>query len=120
MNKEKFTEKAKIKEEFHYLFKLGQRADTHNFKLGITGRFCERILREDKLWAFIEDSILDLTNNLSERKLRPAGLWRKISFGNKSARGEQFVEKILSVVKTIKIQGRNILNYLVVCFSARS
>jgi transposase len=122
MSEEDFIEKAKeIKDEFHYLFKLGLRADTHNFKLGITGRFCERILSdEDKLWAFIEDSSLDLTNNLSERNLRPAVLWRKISFGNKSARGEQFVERILSVVETVKIQGRNILDYLVACFSARS
>ena len=122
ISKEEFIEKAKeIKDEFHYLFKLGLRADTHDFKLGKTGRFCERILRdEDKLWAFIKDQDLDLTNNLSERNLRPAVIWRKISFGNKSARGEQFVERILSVVETIKIQGRNILDYLVACFSARS
>lgn len=122
ISEDQFIEKAKeIKDEFHYLFKLGLRADTHDFKLGITGRFCERILRdEDKLWAFIEDPSLDLTNNLSERNLRPAVLWRKISFGNKSARGEQFVERILSVVETIKIQGRNILDYLIDCFQARS
>lgn len=33
-------------------------------------------------------------------------------------RGEQFVERILSVVETIQIQGRNILDYLVACFTA--
>lgn len=122
ISEDQFIEKAKeIKDEFHYLFKLGLRADTHDFKLGITGRFCERILRdEDKLWAFIENPNLDLTNNLSERNLRQAVLWRKISFGNKSARGEQFVERILSVVETLKIQGQNIFDYLVACFSARS
>lgn len=117
-----FIQKAKkLKDEFHYLFKLGLRADTHDLKLGVTGRFCERILNdEEKLWAFIENPSLDLTNNLSERNLRQAVLWRKVSFGNKSTRGEQFVERILSVVETIKIQGRNILDYLVACFSARS
>lgn len=122
MSEQQFIAKAKeIKDEFHYLFKLGLRADTHDFKLGITGRFCERVLNdEDKLWAFTEDPNLDLTNNLSERNLRPAVIWRKISFGNKSARGEQFVERILSVVETIKIQGRNVLDYLVACFGARS
>jgi len=121
MKEVQFTEKAKkIKDAFRDLFKLGLRADTHHFKLGITGRFCELMLREeDKLWAFIEDPTLDLTNNLSERNLRPAVLWRKISFGNKSARGEQFVERILSVIETIKIQGRNILDYLLDCFQAR-
>ncbi len=122
MSEEQFIEKAKeIKDAFHYLFKLALRADTHDFKLGITGRFCERMLSdEEKLWAFIEDQNLDLTNNLSERNLRPAVLWRKVSFGNKSARGEQFVERILSVIETIKIQSRNILDYLIACFSARS
>lgn len=122
MSEEEFIKKAKeIKDEFHYLFKLGLRADTHDSKFGVTGRFCERILSdEDKLWAFIEDPNLDLTNNLSERNLRPAVLWRKVSFGNKSARGEQFVERILSVIETIKIQGRNILDYLIACFQARS
>lgn len=122
ISEEEFIQKArKLKDEFHYLFKLGLRADTHDLKLGTTGRFCERILsNEEKLWAFIEDLSLDLTNNLSERNLRPAVLWRKVSFGNKSARGEQFVERILSVVETLKVQGRNILDYLVTCFSARS
>lgn len=122
ISEDEFIQKAKkLKDEFHYLFKLGLRADTHDLKLGKTGRFCERLLNEEeKLWAFIEDQNLDLTNNLSERNLRQAVLWRKVSFGNKSARGEQFVERILSVVETIKVQGRNILNYLITCFNARS
>ena len=122
MSEEEFIQKAKkLKSEFHYLFKLGLRADTHDLKLGTTGRFCERLLNEeDKLWAFIEDRNLDLTNNLSERNLRKAVLWRKVSFGNKSIKGEQFVERILSVIETIKIQSRNVIDYLVACFSARS
>lgn len=122
IGQEEFIQKVEeLKDGFHYLFKLGLKADTHDFKLGTTGRFCERILNdEEKLWAFIENPSLDLTNNLSERNLRQAVLWRKVSFGNKSARGEQFVERILSVVETIKIQGRNIFDYLVDCFSARS
>ncbi len=121
LSDEEFKEKIKgLKEDFHYLFKLGLRADTHDLKLGKTGRFCERLLsEEEKLWAFIEDSTLDLTNNLSERNLRPAVLWRKVSFGNQSAKGEQFVERILSVVETLKIQKRNILGYLTHCFKAR-
>jgi transposase len=55
ISEEEFIQKAKeLKGEFHYLFKLGLRADTHDHKLGKTGRFCERILSdEEKLWAFI-------------------------------------------------------------------
>jgi transposase len=63
---------------------------------------------------------IGITNNLSERNLRPAVLWRKGSFGSKSTRGKQFVERILSTVEKIKIQGKNILDYLITCFGARS
>jgi transposase len=40
------------------------------------------------------------TNNASERALRPAVIWRKLSFGTKSAAGSRFVETILTVVET--------------------
>lgn len=122
LNEEEFIQNSKsLKEEFHYLFKLGLRADTQDQKLGRTGRFCERILEdEEKLWAFTEERSLDLTNNLSERNLRPAVIWRKISFGNKSGKGERFVERIMSVVETLKLQKRNIFHYLVSCFQAKN
>jgi transposase len=122
LREQEFKERCKsLKEDFHYLFKLGLRIDTQDSKLGKTGRFCERLLfEENKLWAFIEEPILDLTNNLSERNLRPAVLWRKSSFGNQSSKGEQFVERILSAIETLKIQKRNILGYLTHCFKANS
>ena len=122
LSDEEFKEQVrKLKEEFHYLFKLGIRADTLDLKLGKTGSFCKRLLLdEEKLWAFVEEPDLDLTNNLSERNLRPAVLWRKVSFGNQSSKGEQFVERILSAVETLKIQKRNILDYLTHCFKARN
>ncbi len=122
LNEPEFKKKILgAKEDLHFLLKLGLRVDTHDAKLGRTGRFCERLLYdENKLWAFIEEPTLSLTNNLSERNLRPAVLWRKIAFGNQSFKGEQFVERILSVIETLKIQKRNILGYLTHCFKARS
>lgn len=115
---EQFKERAKkLKEECRYLLSLGIRIDSNREKLGKTGRFCERLLsQEDHLWCFIEEPSIDLTNNLSERNLRPAVIWRKISFGTQSERGNRFVERILSVVETLKIQKQNVFEFLANCF----
>ena len=55
---------------------------------------------------------VDPTNNVSERMLRPAVIWRKVSFGTRSERGNRFVERILTVLGTCRLQGRNALSYL--------
>jgi transposase len=53
------------------------------------------------------------TNNVAERALRPAVLWRKGSFGSDSAVGSQFAERLLTVVATCSQQGRPLLAFLV-------
>ena len=117
---EQFREKASVlREEFHYFLSLGIRIDSAFGKLGRTGRFCERLVaEEDHLWYFINEPSIDLTNNLSERNLRPAVIWRKVSFGTQSERGNRFVERILSLVETLKIQKRNAFEFLANCFQA--
>lgn len=40
------------------------------------------------------------TNNASERALRPAVIWLKLSFGTRIASGGRFVETLPSVVGT--------------------
>jgi hypothetical protein len=50
---------------------------------------------------------------LPDRALRPAVLWRKSSFGHQSDTGELFVERMLTTVTTLRLQGRNIWRYLV-------
>jgi len=54
------------------------------------------------------------TNNRAERTLRPAVLWRKISFsfGNHSEAGCRFAEPILTTVQTLRLQKRDVLAYL--------
>jgi transposase len=118
LTQKQFSEKAKeLRKELHYFLSLGIRADFSQGKLGRTGRFCERLLaQEDHLWYFIEEPSIDLTNNLSERNLRPAVIWRKVSFGTQSERGNRFVERILSAVETLKIQKRNVFEFLANCF----
>jgi transposase len=42
-----------------------------------------------------------------------SGAWnRKISFGTRSAQGSRFIERILTVVTTLKQQKRNTLEFL--------
>jgi transposase len=66
----------------------------------------------DWLWTFLEVEGVEPTNNVSERALRPAVIWRKLSFGTKSAKGSRFVETILTVVETCHKQSRNAFDYL--------
>jgi transposase len=46
------------------------------------------------------------------RALRPVVLWRKSSFGTQSRAGSDFVERLLTVVATLRQQQRNVLDYM--------
>jgi transposase len=78
-----------------------------------TARFCKRILKRDAaLWTFVDRDGVEPTNNHAKRQLRPAVLWRKRSFGNHSADGCCFAERILTATQTLRLQGRPVLPYL--------
>ena len=70
------------------------------------------------LWTFLDVAGVEPTNNVSERALRPAVIWRKLSFGTQSARGSRFVETILTVVETCHRQARNSFEYLTAALQA--
>jgi transposase len=65
------------------------------------------------LWTFARVEGVEPTNNVSERALRPAVLWRKGSFGSDSEAGSRFAERLLTVVATCRQQGRQLLDFLV-------
>src|SRR5205823_13657169 len=76
-------------------------------------RFCENVLAlEPALWTFARADGVAPTNNHAERLLRRAVLWRKRSFGSHSEEGCRFVERVLTVVQTLRLQGRPVLAYL--------
>lgn len=76
-------------------------------------KFCENILMlEPALWTFVTKEGVEPTNNHMERLLRRAVLWRRRSFGCNSASGCRFVERILTVVQTCRLHGKNVLEYL--------
>ncbi len=75
--------------------------------------FCENVLAlEAALWTFVRVEGVEPTNNFMERLLRLAVLWRRRCFGCASEAGCRFVERILTVVQTRKLQGKNVLDYL--------
>jgi transposase len=74
---------------------------------------CRELLAwEESLWTFAFVQGVEPTNNHAERLLRGAVLWRKGSFGSSSASGCRFVERMLTVVQTLRLQGRPVLTYL--------
>ena len=64
------------------------------------------------IWTFTRHEGTPVTNNLAERRLRPAVLWRKGSFGTQSDRGSRFLERILTVVQTLRIQRRSLIEFI--------
>jgi len=81
-------------------------------KCALSGK-CRRIIKNrEHLWTFVHDQSVDPTNNIAERILRQGVLWRKSSFGTQSERGAHYVERILTVCATCRLQGRSIIEYL--------
>lgn len=64
------------------------------------------------LWTFAFVAGVEPTNNAAERALRPAVLWRKRSFGHEGESGQAFVERMLTVVGSLRMQGREALGFL--------
>jgi len=64
------------------------------------------------LWTFLDHEGVETTNNGSERALRHAVIWRKLSFGTQSASGSHFVETMLTVIETCRQQGRNTFTFV--------
>jgi transposase len=75
--------------------------------------FCRRVRKlGPALWTFARVAGVEPTNNHAERVLRPAVLWRKNSFGCHGEDGCRFAERMLTVVQTLRLQGRNVLAFL--------
>lgn len=86
-----------------------------------TARTCRELLKvEEALWLFVRVAGIEPTNNAAERALRPAVIWRRTSLGTQSARGSQFVARMLTVTLTLRAQQRPVLEYLTAaCAAAR-
>lgn len=65
-----------------------------------------------RLWTFVDVEGVEPTNNASERALRHAVIWRKLSFGTQSAHGSRFVETLLTIVETCRQQSHSVFAFI--------
>ena len=79
---------------------------------GVAGSCRELWDHRVRLWRFVDQDGVDPTNNASERALRPAVIWRKLSFGTQSPAGSRFVETLLSVIETCRQQKRSAIGFV--------
>lgn len=80
---------------------------------GKTATFCENVLLLwPAVWRFVWSEGVEPTNNHAERVLRRGVLWRKNAFGCQSEQGCRFVERMLTVVQTRRLQGKSVFAYL--------
>jgi transposase len=89
-----------------------QRAVAANI-VRLSGSCADILAHRDALWTFVTHDGVTPTNNDAERALRPFVLWRKRSFGCQSDRGERFAERVMTVVQSLRKQGRDVLDFLV-------
>ena len=81
---------------------------------------CRAILKaQHSLFTFITHEGVEPTNNHAEQTIRHAVIWRKLCFGTDSEGGSRFVERVLTVVQTLRLQKRNVLDYLTSACEAR-
>ncbi len=108
-NREQLKQRTKlIRLKIEHYLRRGMLSKNHK-----TAGTCRHILsRKEALWQFIEVANIEPTNNTAERILRMLVIWRKTSFGTQSPRGSLYMERIMSVVATCRLQGKSTLEYL--------
>ncbi len=78
----------------------------------VSGMCKEMLKLRAALFTFVDREGVEPTNNVAERAVRFAVLWRKACFGSDSARGSRFVERFLTVRATLRQQKRDLYTYL--------
>lgn len=77
------------------------------------GTFVRHIETEmDSLFTFLTEEGVSPTNNFGERMIRYAVLWRKRSQGTCNDKGNRWVERIISLRQTSRLQGKSTFDIL--------
>ena len=99
---------GKIRKKVKFYFDDGYANGSDDLH-GLCGRLLDNF---NNLWIFSKILDMEPTNNLAERDLRKLVIWRKKSYGTRSERGKNFVEKITTITQTLRKQGKNVLKFV--------
>jgi transposase len=109
-------EVAPLRRELKALLERGSKGRRNKLTWG----FAKNLLKVwPALWTFVEVDGVDPTNNVAERALRGPVIYRKLSLGSQSERGESTIERLLSASVTCRLQGRSLFAYLADVLGAR-
>ncbi len=104
-----------VQRTFEQLLERGEKADIK----GVSGSCADILSHREALWTFVTREGVEPTNNHGELELRDFVLWRKRSFGTQSERGERFAERVMTVVRTARKQGKDVLDFIFSSIRAR-
>lgn len=79
---------------------------------GVTGMSINLLRRIESLWLFADHPGVPPTNNIAKRAIRKPVLWRENSFGSQSERGLRLVERMMTVIATLRRAGEDALGYV--------
>ncbi len=106
---------AEIHDALMDAVEAGERSQTPDLS-----RLCATVLDIwPTLWNFTEHADAEATNDRAERAIRHAVLWRKTSNGTQTEAGERFVERVLSIRETCRLNHQPLHAYLVDVHDAR-
>lgn len=98
----------KIKKKMLLILKKGMRSESP-----WTSSKCKNIYAlGPALFLFVLHPEIEPTNNRAERAMRHPVLIRKTNLGTQSETGSRFIERILTVTQSLKLQSRSVLNFI--------
>jgi len=75
---------------------------------------------EDQLWTFLQHPMMPIHNNAQESALRSLVIKRKLSFGNDTVQGADRLAQLMSIIETLKRQGRDVYSWLISSFQGET
>jgi len=74
----------------------------------------------NQLWTFLKYPTIPIHNNRQESALRPFVIKRKFSFGNDTAQGADRLAQLMSIIETLKRQGRDVYSWFINAFQGET